>query len=71
MNTEFVYPELMDRNRTDTWENEGKTDLMDRAKEKSDTILSSHYPNYFGDMDAKVRDRFPIKLDTSAMSSAS
>ncbi|MCP5086116.1 MAG: trimethylamine methyltransferase [Rhodobacteraceae bacterium] len=67
MNTEFVYPELMDRERTDTWENEGKSTLMDRARIKSEAILSSHFPNYFGDADAKVREEFPILLDADQM----
>ena len=67
MNTEFVYPELMNRDRTDTWEKEGKPDLMGRAREKAETILSSHFPNYFGDADAKVREEFPIVLDADDM----
>lgn len=67
MNTEFVYPQLMDRERTDTWENDGKTDLMARAKVKSDAILSSHFPNYFGDADATVREEFPILLSSINM----
>ncbi len=66
MNTEFVYPELLNRDRTDTWENEGKPDLMQQATEKSNQILATHHPNYFADMDAKVREEFPIKLDLGA-----
>ena len=57
----------MDRERTDTWENDGKTDLMARAKVKSDAILSSHFPNYFGDADATVREEFPILLSSINM----
>lgn len=67
MNTEFVYPQLMDRNRTDTWENEGKTDLLDRARDRADEILSSHFPNYFGSADAQVREEFPIVMQTEDM----
>ena len=67
MNTEFVYPDLMDRERTDTWEREGKTDLMARAREKSQAILGAHFPNYFGAADAQVRADFPILLDAEAM----
>jgi len=67
MTTEFVYPELMDRERTDTWENEGKTDLTTRARKKSEAILDSHFPNYFGAADKQVRDEFPIILDAAAM----
>lgn len=69
MNSEFVYPNLMDRERTDTWENTGKTDLMTRAKTRSDAILNNHFPNYFGAADVQVRDEFPIVLDAIAMKS--
>ena len=67
MNTEFVYPDLMNRDRTDTWEGDGRPDLMRRAKVKSDRLLDSHFPNYFGAADAQVRAEFPILLDTAAM----
>ena len=67
MNTEFVYPDLMNRDRTDTWEGDGRPDLMRRAKAKSDRLLDSHFPNYFGAADALVRAEFPILLDVTAM----
>lgn len=67
MQSEFVYPELMDRSRTDTWEAAGKTDLMARARAKSQTILAQHYPNWFGAADARVRAEFPILLDPRQM----
>ncbi|MCE8515645.1 trimethylamine methyltransferase family protein [Ruegeria pomeroyi] len=67
MNSEFVYPQLMDRERTDTWENEGKTDLLERAREKATRILDSHFPNYFGAADAQVRAEFPIVMTRAEM----
>jgi len=67
MTTEFVYPELMDRERTDTWEGQGRQDLMERAQAKSNSILTSHFPNYFGSADKQVRDEFPILMDAAAM----
>ncbi|MCE8514998.1 trimethylamine methyltransferase family protein [Ruegeria pomeroyi] len=67
MNSEFVYPQLMDRERTDTWENEGKTDLLERARDKANTILDSHFPNYFGAADAEVRAEFPIIMSEEEM----
>jgi len=67
MNTEFVYPELMNRDRTDTWEKTGKPDLMSRAREKSENILNSHFPNYFGEADARVREEFPIVMSAEDM----
>lgn len=67
MNSEFVYPKIMDRERTDTWENDGKLDLMDRARESAQAILDNHHPNYFGDADEQVRQEFPILLSANQM----
>ena len=67
MTSEFVYPELMDRERTDTWELEGKTDLLERARGKANSILDNHFPNYFGATDAKVREEFPIVMTAEDM----
>ncbi|KIC25120.1 trimethylamine methyltransferase family protein [Leisingera sp. ANG-M6] len=68
METEYVYPDLMDRELTDTWEKAGKQTMFDRAREVSDKILGEHYPNYFGSkLDAEVRARFPVKLPPEAM----
>lgn len=67
MNSEYVYPTLMDRARTDTWETQGRSDLFERAKAKSDAILGAHFPNHFGAADAQVRADFPILLPPDAM----
>jgi len=67
MTTEFVYPQLMDRERSDTWEKEGKTDLLERARHSADEILNSHFPNYFGATDAQVREEFQIVMKPEEM----
>jgi len=67
MTTEFVYPQLLDRERSDTWEKEGKIDLLERARKSSDEILNAHFPNYFGAADSKVRDEFSIFLSADEM----
>jgi trimethylamine--corrinoid protein Co-methyltransferase len=68
METEYIYPNLMDRELTDTWEKDGKQTMFDRARVVSDGILKDHYPNYFGSrLDAELRAKFPIKLPPSAM----
>ena len=67
MNTEYVYPQLMDRERTDTWEGQGKTDLFQRAKTRSDEILGRHFPNHFGAADTTVREEFDILTPPDAM----
>jgi len=68
METEYVYPNLMDRTRTDTWEKAGAKDILERSRHATAEILRSHYPNYFGSsMDSKVRAAFPIRLPEEAM----
>lgn len=71
METEYAYPDLMNRNQTDKWEKDGSLDLFERSKAVTNDILSTHYPNYFGNaLDAKIRETFPIRLPQSAMSVA-
>ena len=69
MESEYVYPELMDRSPTGQWENEGSRDIFERSGDKARELLDSHFPNYFGNaMDAKVRERFPIRISELEMS---
>ncbi len=70
METEYVYPELMDRRQADTWEKEGSRDLFEIARQRTQELMADHYPNYFGARnDAKIREMFPIKLPKAAMRS--
>ncbi|MEX3008185.1 trimethylamine methyltransferase family protein [Hoeflea sp. TYP-13] len=72
MESEYVYPDLMDRSPTDRWQEEGSTDLFERSRTKAAQLLATHYPNYLGkEMDARVRDRFPIRISQTDMTTAS
>ncbi len=69
METEYVYPKLMDRGPADRWRAEGRLDLLERSRIASREILSTHYPNYFSSQaDAKIRDQFPIRIAAADMS---
>ncbi len=68
MESEYVYPQLMDRAQTDKWEKDGSMDLFERSKAAARGILDTHFPNYFGKkQDEAVRAAFPIQLPTDAM----
>ncbi len=72
MESEYVYPQLMDRVSTDQWENEGSRSLLERAGETAGNILAHHYPNYFGEkLDGEIRDRFPIRINRQDMNPSS
>ena len=68
MESEYVYPKIMDRGPTDQWEAEGSLDLFERSKKVSREILSTHYPNYFSPLaDQLIRSKFPIRLKPQDM----
>ncbi len=71
MESEYVYPALMDRSPSDQWEIEGSQSMFERSKTIARDILSSHYPNYFGEeTDARLRQSYPIRIESSDMSSS-
>lgn len=68
MQTEFLYPEVADRRTAGEWEASGKEDVYELAHRKVKQILSSHYPEYIDPAaDARIRDKFPIRLRNKDM----
>ena len=68
MRSEFQYPELADRTSQGAWEEERSRTIYDRAHDRVEEILSSHYPEYLdAALDARIRERFPIRLDPADM----
>lgn len=68
MESEYVYPVLGDRTTPTEWQENGATDMRQRAKEKASEILKTHYPKYIEPvMDEKIRERFPIQLPLESM----
>ena len=64
METEFVYPRHADRASPDDWAESGATDIWQRAAVKARAVLQSHVPEPIApDLDARIRERFPIRLD--------
>jgi trimethylamine--corrinoid protein Co-methyltransferase len=63
MQTEYLYPEVGDRRTANEWEADGGETVLERAHQRVDAILGSHYPAYIDpQVDEAIRDRFPIKL---------
>ena len=68
MESEYHYPTLSDRASPGEWEEGGGREIRDRARERAREILSAHYPEYIdAKTDAKIRERFPIRLAREAM----
>ncbi len=68
METEYLYPTLMDRTPTDTWEKDGSRDILERSREVVKNVLGSHYPTYIDvAVNKKIRERYPIKMTPASM----
>ena len=72
MESEYLYPTLMDRTAAGVWEQEGSRDVFERSREAVRNILASHYPVCIDSVaNQKIRERYPIKIAQGCMDSAS
>jgi trimethylamine--corrinoid protein Co-methyltransferase len=63
MESEYVYPELGDRQTIKDWELTGRKDIRDRGREKLAEIMASHYPRHVEPSDdERIRQAFDIRL---------
>ncbi len=68
MNSEYLYPEIMDRRSRDDWQAEGAMDIRDAARAAAARILAEHYPRVIPPgVDAELRRQFNILLPESEM----
>jgi len=70
METEYLYPEVADRSSIGDWEEKGKKDIEDIARQRVQRIMSSHYPSLDPEIDKKIREKFPINLPPETMSAS-
>ena len=63
MESDYVYPQIADRQTPESWAGDGSLDMLQRARLKAIGILSDHHPNYLDPaIDAQLRKRFNILL---------
>jgi len=68
MHTEYHYPDLADRRTPGEWEATGRENIYQLAHKRVSRTLSSHYPELIEPQaDARIRERFPIRLDRADM----
>jgi len=69
METEYVYPLVGDRSSPKEWVELGSPVYNERARQKTERILNTHYPTHINpDLDGAIREEFDIKLDRKLMS---
>ena len=63
MQRDYVYPDVADRLRPSEWEELGSTDVAERARQRVEETLSTHFPDHVSrEVDEQIRKRFPVKL---------
>jgi trimethylamine---corrinoid protein Co-methyltransferase len=68
MNSEYLYPSLLDRDSRDDWERKGARDIREAARDRARKVLAEHWPDVIpDDLDAEIRRRFEILLPRQAM----
>ncbi len=68
METDYIYPLVGDRNSPEKWNEQGATDVRQRARERVRQTLATHYPTHLDPaLDDKIRANFNILLPREAM----
>ncbi|MFZ1816088.1 MAG: trimethylamine methyltransferase family protein [Rhizobiaceae bacterium] len=68
MQTEFLYPQVADRQAVGHWEEMGQPTMVSNARAKVVDVLSGHFANSIEkDRDAMIRERFNVALPREAM----
>jgi len=63
MQTEYVYPAIADRSSPKEWEELGKPNLLEVARQRKEDILANSHSSHISDaLDAELRARFKILL---------
>jgi len=68
MNSEYLYPSLLNRESRDDWEKKGARDLREAARDQARKVLAEHWPAVIpAGLDDEIRRRFDILLPRQAM----
>jgi trimethylamine--corrinoid protein Co-methyltransferase len=71
MQTEYIYPDFMNRMTPTDWADAGAPDPLAQAILKKEEILNAYVPMHISDeVDARIRAEFPIFLSKSQMGRA-
>jgi len=63
MQKDYLYPVIADRSSPKEWDERGKPDLIEQARNRVRDILAEHHPHYIKpELDARLRGTFPIRL---------
>ena len=68
MQKDYVYPDVGDRTSPKEWVEQGSTNIVDKARKRTQRILNDHFPSHIdAALDARIRESFPILLPRGSM----
>jgi trimethylamine--corrinoid protein Co-methyltransferase len=68
MSSDFLYPQVADRQPPAAWEQAGSPDIRSVAIRRTKELLASHFPDHLSrDLQTRIRDEFDIRLPEEAM----
>lgn len=68
MNSEYLYPQVMDRDSRDDWTEKGSHDVREAARAHARKVLAEHWPQAIPpEVEAEIRANFDILLPADAM----
>ena len=69
MQTDYLYPEVGDRESVNNWLDQGSMDMTEQARTR--TILANHYPGHISqEIDEQIRREFPVEPPRERMDKA-
>ena len=68
MQSEYIYPEVGDRDSPKEWRERGSSDVVERARARVDEVLATHFPAHIdAALDARLREKFNVLLPRERM----
>ena len=71
MKRDYVYPQIADRQTPSQWQDAGAQDVLQRARQRTQEILATHFPQHINaEDDAYIRENYPVMLPPEMMKSS-
>ena len=65
MQSDYLYPELGDRENINNWIDQGSSNIEERASQRAREIIESHFPDHIDpEIEMRIRNEFPVRVQT-------
>ena len=65
MQSDYLYPELGDRENINNWIDQGSSNIEERASQRVREIIDSYFPDHIDpEIEMRIRNEFPVRVQT-------